>query len=91
MNHAIQLPEELYSEIASYAAQRHEPPETVVTALLIQAIGQAKNAIPEKTGEYDPAKDPLMRLAGSIASGAPSWGDRHNDYLAGAIEDTHEQ
>lgn len=88
MSHAINLPDELFEQIAEVARREGSQPETIAEQWLRAAVQQSAEA--RSGNAYDPSRDPLMRLAGIISSGDPSWGERHDEYLAQAYQDAHE-
>ena len=88
MSHAINVPDELFEQIAEVARRKGSQPETIAEQWLRAAIQQSVQATSRE--EYDSSTDPLMRLAGIIRSGDPTWGERHDEYLAQAYRETHE-
>jgi hypothetical protein len=88
MSHAINLPDDLFEQIEEIARQQGSKPEAIAQQWLRAAILRSNEA--PRDHEYDPSRDPLMRLAGSISSGDPSWGERHDEYLAQAYQVSHE-
>jgi len=92
MGHAVQLPDELYAEVAAYAQQQHETPDDVIVSWVAEAAQRVKTApaANQQESSYDPAKDPLARFIGRFSSGASDLAKRHDDYLAEAYADDHE-
>lgn len=83
MSHAINLPDELYDQIAEVARREGTRPEEIAEQWLRDAIERSLDT--PSAQEYDPARDPLMGLAGIISSGDPGWPERHDEYLAQAL------
>ena len=94
MSHVFQVPDDIYAEIAAYAAQRGQTPDDLLIALLTGSVELLKRveAMPS-TSEvaYNPAYDPLAPFIGAFDSGGgDGWIERHDMYLAGS-RDTGEQ
>ena len=90
---SITVPEDLYVRLAAEAQRKGLTLDALLASLLAEqerpeAIASDINST--VGAEYDPATDPLMRLAGSIRSGDSSWGERHDEYLAEAYWDSHD-
>lgn len=90
---SITVPEELYAQLAA-EAQREGLTLDELLATLLSARERQEVFTNDNNGavgtEYDPATDPLMRLAGSIKSGDSSWAERHDEYVAEAYWDSHD-
>jgi hypothetical protein len=69
---SLELPEDLYASLAKIAEQEGKPPEELASQWLAIAI---RSLTP----------DPLDNLIGSMNSGIPDWGDRHDWYIGQAI------
>lgn len=89
MSHVFRVPDELYSEIASYAEQRGQTPDSLLIELVQEGMEQIKQtdsmaAIPKVA--YDPARDPLAPFIGALDSGIGNsdWIERHDDYFVGS-------
>lgn len=93
MSHVFRVPDEVYREIAAYAAQHGQTPDALLIALVKEGMEQLKQtdsmaAIPK--GFYDPAHDPLAPFIGAFDGGDdddPGWIERHDEYFAGIRED----
>jgi len=88
MSYVFQVPDEIYSEIASYAAQRGQTPDALLIELVTEGVEQLKQGeSPISTDEaiYDPASDPLAPFIGAFDSGNgdPGWIERHDIYFVG--------
>lgn len=88
MSHVFQLPDEIYSEIAAYAAQRGQTPDALLIALVtggVELLKQVESAAPVHKVPYDPAHDPLAPFIGAFDSGGDDagWIERHDAYFAG--------
>src|SRR5438874_12278586 len=88
MSHVFQVPDDIYTEIATYAAQRGQTPDALLIALLAGGIELLKRV--EATPllhevPYDPAHDPLAPFIGAFDGGEddPGWIERHDQYFAG--------
>jgi len=85
MAQVVQFPDELYTQIAAYAAQQHETPDEVILSWVREAAQQVKAQAAPATQEepvYDPATDPLSPFIGQFHSGDPLLAERHHEYLA---------
>ena len=92
MSHVFRVPDEVYTEIAAYAAQRGQTPDAFLIELVKEGMEQLKQtdsmaAIPKVF--YDPAHDPLAPFIGAFDSGDddPGWVEHHDEYFAGIKED----
>jgi hypothetical protein len=75
------------------AAHRGQSPDEFLLAIVdreVRARDKASVAKEETAPTYDPQRDPLARFMGIFASDEPGWADRHEEYLAKAYEETHE-
>ncbi len=87
MSHVFQIPDEIYDEIAAYAAQRGQTPDDLFMTLVTEVVTLLKRV--EATtavhkARFDPAHDPLAPFIGAFDSGDDSgWIERHDEYFAG--------
>ena len=88
MSHVFQVPDDIYTEIAAYAAQRGQTPDDLLIALLTGSVEllkrvEATPSVPKVA--YDPAHDPLAPFIGAFDSGGddPGWIERHDEYFVG--------
>lgn len=86
MSHIFQVPDEVYTEIATYAEQRGQTPDALLMALVtggVELLKRVESTAHEAT--YDPAHDPLAPFIGAFDSGGddPGWIERHDAYFAG--------
>lgn len=87
MSHVFRLPDDIYSEIATYAEQRGQTPDALLIALVKEGVEQLKNTdkmAAIRKVNYDPANDPLAPFIGALTGGEddPGWIERHNEYFA---------
>ncbi len=88
MSHVFQVPDEIYTEIAAYAAQRGQTPDALLMALVtggVELLKRVESTTPSHAAAYDPAHDPLAPFIGAFDSGDedPGWIERHDLYFAG--------
>jgi hypothetical protein len=85
MSYIFQVPDEIYTEIASYAAQRGQTPDALLLELVIEGLRHLKYAEPTYKAAYDPNQDPLAPFIGAFDSGDDDagWIERHDAYFAG--------
>lgn len=86
MSHVFQIPDDLYSEVAAYAAQRGQTPNALLIALVMGGVELLKQVeSPTRKAQYDPQHDPLAPFIGAFDSGdhEPGWIERHDVYFAG--------
>ena len=69
----LELEERLYDALSDRARRQGRSPEDVGAAWLAAMIERA-------------ARDPVMRLSGSLDSGTPDLGARHDAYVADDLE-----
>jgi len=83
MSHVFQVPDEIYTEIAAYAAQRGQTPDAVLIELVtegVEHLKQVESTEPQQKALYDP----LAPFIGAFDSGDDSgWIERHDAYFAG--------
>ena len=88
MSHVFQVPDEVYNEIATYAAQRGQTPDALLMALVtggVELLKRVESTVPTHEMQYDPAHDPLAPFIGAFDSGSddPGWIERHDEYFVG--------
>jgi len=88
MSHAFQVPDEIYTEIATYAARRGQTPDALLIELVtegVETLKQVQSTTPVYEASYDPAYDPLAPFIGAFDSGDDDhgWIERHDEYFAG--------
>ena len=87
MSHVFQIPDDLYSEVAAFAAQRGQTPDALLIALVtggVELLKRVESTVPTHEVLYDPAYDPLAPFIGAFDSGSddPGWIERHDEFLA---------
>lgn len=87
MSQAINIPDEIYAKISSYAVAHNEPAEALVARLLSGAVAALQVA--EQAEKRDVSEDPLFKIAGMFAGDEPGWVNRHDEYLAEEYADEH--
>jgi hypothetical protein len=87
MSHAFQVPDDLYSEIAAYAAQRGQTPDALLMALVtggVELLKRVESTASTQSSQYDPARDPLAPFIGAFDTGEDAgWIEQHDTYFAG--------
>ena len=88
MSHVFQVPDDIYAEIAAYAAQRGQTPDAVLMELVTDGVEQLKQVdspTSVNVAPYDAAHDPLAPFIGTFDSGDEDhgWIERHDEYFAG--------
>jgi len=84
MSYVFQVPDEIYTEIAAYAAQRGQTPDAVLIELVAEGVEHLKQA--ESTAPLHKALyDPLAPFIGAFDSGGDDlgWIEQHDAYFAG--------
>lgn len=96
MSHTVQIPDELYAALASYAAQQGATPDAVILAWMreIKDRQEGPAETPEQPMDmsgliYDSANDPLAEFLGAFEADVPDLVRRHDDYLGEAYGDNH--
>jgi hypothetical protein len=89
MSHIFRLPDDIYSEIASYAAQRGQTPDAFLISLVKDSVEQLRHTdkmAAIRKGNYDPAHDPLAPFIGAFDSGEGNsgWIERHDENFGGS-------
>ncbi len=87
MGHIFQIPDDIYTELAAYAAQHGENPDTLLISLLKEGVEQLKQTdsmVAVHKASYNPALDPLAPFIGAFDSGSddPGWIEQHDKYVA---------
>ncbi len=88
MSHVFQVPDDIYAEIAAYAAQRGQTPDALLMELVterVKELKQEKSTTSIHKVMYDPTHDPLAPFIGAFDSGDddPGWVERHDEYFVG--------
>src|SRR6266446_3048992 len=88
MSHSFQVPDDLYTELATYAARRGKSPDVLLMDLVKEGVEQLKQTdsmAALRKVPYDPAHDPLAPFIGAFDSGndEPGWIERHDEFFAG--------
>jgi hypothetical protein len=89
MSHVFQLPDDIYSEIVTYAEQHGQTPDAFLITLVKESVEQLKHTdkmAAIRKVNYDPTHDPLAPFIGSVDSGEEDsgWIERHDEYFAGS-------
>jgi hypothetical protein len=72
MSHSFQVPDDLYTEIATYAARHGQSPDLLLMDLVKEGVEQLKQTdsmAALRKIPYDPAHDPLAPFIGAFDSG----------------------
>ena len=87
MSHVFQVPDDIYMEIAAYAAQRGQTPDALLMALVtggVELLKKVESTVPVQVSKYDPSRDPLAPFIGAFDSGEDAgWIEQHDTYFAG--------
>jgi hypothetical protein len=90
MSHVFQVPDDIYTEIAAYAAQRGQTPDALLMALVtggVELLKRVESTASTQSSQYDPARDPLAPFIGAFDSGEDAgWIEQHDTYFAGEGE-----
>jgi len=101
MSHAFQIPDDLYTKLAMYAAQRNQTPENLFLAWareVTQKQEESRTSVPSEPKNVDQSEQdkseedlqsPLFQIAGMFAINDPGWADKHDQYLAEAYLENH--
>ncbi|HJT57099.1 MAG TPA: hypothetical protein VJ761_11440 [Ktedonobacteraceae bacterium] len=87
MDHTFQISDEIYSEIATYAARHGQSPNDLLVELITEAVEQLKRTdsyVAVRAKPYNPANDPLAPFIGAFNSGEndSEWIEQHDAYFA---------
>lgn len=85
MSHQFSIPDDIYNEIATHAAQRGQTPDALLVSLLAESVeslrqGDTPTSLPAIN--YNPAHDPLAPFIGIFDSGDSGWIERHDEIFA---------
>ncbi len=101
MSHVFQIPDDLYTELVTYASQRNQTPEALFLAWargvtqkqeesMTSGTSEPKNVNqPEHGQREEDVQSPLFQIAGMFAINEPGWADKHDQYLAEAYLENH--
>lgn len=94
MSHVFQVPDDIYIEVAAYAVQRGQTPDTLLTKLVaegLELLKRVNSTAPEYEKPHGPAYDPLAPFIGAFDSGGDDsgWIERHDTYFAGEHKGVH--
>ena len=86
MAHIFHIPDDIYTELVSYAAQHGENPDTLLMTLVKEGVEQLKQTdsmVAIHKTSYNPTNDPLTPFIGAFDSGNddPDWIERHDIYF----------
>lgn len=90
MSHMIEISDELYAKIATYAKNQGQSVESVAQLCLSAGVQTVVPTECKQEFVYDPSNDPLAPFIGAIDSGDddPGWIELHDEYFAGVSEFT---
>lgn len=91
MSHIFQLPDDIYREIATYAAKRGQTPDALLMTFLEECVDQLKQTdamAAVRNIPYDPAHDSLAPFIGKFETNSKDldWIERHDEYFGGIRE-----
>lgn len=83
MSHVFQIPDDIYTELVTYASQHGQTPDALLMALVKEGVEQLKQTdsmVAIQKVSYNPSTDPLAPFIGAFDSGIddPGWIERHN-------------
>jgi len=76
MSHSFQVPDDLYTEIATYAARHGQSPDLLLMDLVKEGVEQLKQTdsmAALRKIPYDPSHDPLAPFIGAFDSGTMNF------------------
>ena len=82
MSHQFSIPDNIYNEIATHAAQRGQTPDALLVSLLtegVELLRQGDTPTSLHAVHYNPANDPLAPFIGIFDSGDSEWIERHDE------------
>jgi hypothetical protein len=93
MSHVFRIPDDIYTKIATYAAQRGQTPDALLLTLVTEGMELLKRGqLPASAYErhevtYDPKRDPLAPFIGMFDSGGDDsgWIERHDEYFGSDV------
>jgi len=91
MSHQFSIPDDIYNEIATHAAQRGQTPEALLVSLLtedVELLRQGDTPTSLHAVHSHPAHDPLAPFIGIFDSGEgePRWIERHDEIFVAENE-----
>lgn len=86
MSMKIEVPDDLYAKVASYAKRHGQTPEQVLLASVAEVLQQDQQ-IPTAGGEEDPDIDPIAPFIGTFTFGRGDLAEHHDAYLAESSSD----
>lgn len=87
MSHNLQIPDNIYAEVASFAAQHGQTPDNLLLSLLLDGVESLKHGETPtslRAIRPDDIPDPLASFIGAFDSGEddPGWIERHDEFFA---------
>ncbi|MHB8600428.1 MAG: hypothetical protein ACYDER_26925 [Ktedonobacteraceae bacterium] len=87
MSHVFQIPDDIYTELVTYASQHGQTPDALLMALVkdgVEQLKQTDSMVAIQKVSYNPSTDPLAPFIGAFDSGIddPGWIERHDEYFA---------
>ena len=95
MSHNLPVPDDIYAEVASYAALHGQTPDILLLSLLVEGVESLKQGETPpsvRAIRRDEIPDPLAPFIGAFDSGEddPGWIERHDEFFgdSGAVHGT---
>ena len=87
MSHVFQIPDDIYTELVTYAKQHGQTPDALLMALVKEGVEQLKQTdlmVAIHKVSSNPPYDPLAQFIGAFDSGSddPGWIEQHDEYFA---------
>ena len=91
MSHVIELSDEQYAALETYAQRQGRSPDELIRAWVASLVEQpqADWADEPPPTEEELREHPILGLAGIFAIGEPGWADRHDEIIAEEALNTH--
>lgn len=95
MSHNFNISEEQYAQLAAYAEEYKQTPETLFqkwvseTIHKVEALQQSRRKEQTSQEEEELRNHPLLQIAGILDIGGPGWADKHDEYFAETYLDNY--
>ena len=90
MSHTVQVPDELYDKLASYARDQGTTPDDMLIAWAGEIVRREEQRQARQEESEDVISDPIAPFIGAFTFGVGDLAEQHDSYLSESYANTHE-